>query len=77
MLNLKINENIISWVLNFLTNRTQYVHVDKKESKLIATNTDAPQVCVVSPVLFTVFTNECQSSGNYVPIIKFADDITQ
>ena len=63
-------------VLNFLTHRTQYVHAGKKKSKLITTNTGVPQGCVVSPVWFTIYTNDCQSSVNHVPILKSEDDST-
>ncbi len=42
------------------------------ESTII--NTGAPQGCVSSPVLFTLYTNECTCStvNNYM--IKFSDD---
>ena len=69
MSKIKINKYIISWVLDFFINRTQYVHADKKKSKHIS-NTGAPQGCVASPVLFTIYTIDCQSSGNHVPIIQ-------
>ena len=69
---LNINKNIISWVLNFMTNRPQFVYTSKGESTQLVINTGAPQGCVISPVLFTAYTNDCTSTK--LPLLKFADD---
>ena len=84
---LKVNTNIIAWVHNFLTSRQQYVKLSnfKQEndplnemksvmSKLIKTNTGAPQGCILSPILFTVYTNDCRTSSKNVHCLKYADD---
>ena len=71
---LKINNNIISWIFQFLTNRTQYVKFQNFVSDSIITFTGSPQGCVLSPVLFTIYTNVCQIDNNTVKLIKFADD---
>ena len=76
MRRLEINRNIIAWVLNFLIERTQFVFVEGNASKTITTNTGAPQGCVISPVLFTLYTNDCESSHPEIPLLKFADDTT-
>ena len=50
---------------------------DKVMSNIICTNTGAPQGAVLSPFLFTVYTNNCQISDSYkTRLIKFADDTT-
>ncbi len=36
----------------------------------------APQGCVLSPLLYSVYTNDCVSHCNSVQIFKFADDTT-
>ena len=38
------------------------------------TNTGALQGCVISPVLFTLYTNDCVSTHDSYEIIKYADD---
>ncbi|GFR92939.1 Battrachocottus baikalensis orf1 and orf2 genes [Elysia marginata] len=44
---------------------------------VVKTNTGAPQECVLSPVLFTSYTNDCRSSReDVVPLLKFADATT-
>ena len=59
-----------------MTNRTQYVKLKNISSKHITTNTGAPQGSVLSPFLFTLYTNDCQIDNNNVKLIKFADDST-
>ena len=87
--NLKVDKNIIAWVHDFLTNRQQYVKLSNVKSSStsgpgqmnsiifsdrITTNTGAPQGCVLSPILFTIYTNDCYSNEDNVTILKFADD---
>lgn len=74
LLHLGVNANIIRWVESFLTERTQCVRVNKAVSSSILTNTGAPQGNVISPVLFTLYTNECRSNTADHVTIKFADD---
>lgn len=71
-----MNGYIISWILEFLTNRTQFVKIHNNRSSICITNTGAPQGCVISPALFTLYTNDCRSTVENIPLIKFADDST-
>lgn len=71
---LGVNPNIIRWVESFLTERTQCVRVNEAVSSPIMTNTGSPQGSVISPVLFTLYTNECRSNTPEHLTIKFADD---
>ena len=73
---LGVNEFLTSWILDFLSYRTQYVKFNNTLSSSIVTNTGAPQGCVLSPVLFTLYTNECGIDTDYCKLIKFADDST-
>ena len=65
---------MILWVLSFLTDRRQYVSIDSCTSSTVSTSTGAPQGCVLSAVLFILYTNDCRSSTEDVHYIKFSDD---
>ena len=74
-----LNKHITGWILDFLTQRPQFVRIKSDElnlrSHIIVTNTGAPQGAVLSPFLFTIYTNECiLRNNNSVNLIKFADD---
>jgi hypothetical protein len=71
---LSIPTAITRWILDFLSNRTQSVKVADILSPVIATNTGAPQGCVLSPFLYIIYTNDCRSDKPSCPCIKFADD---
>ena len=46
----------------------------KTLQNVLLTNTGAPQGCVISPVLFTLYKNDCRSEiASIDPILKFAD----
>ena len=69
-----INKNLIAWILDFLTNRTQYVKLYETISNLRKLNTGAPQGCVLSPTLYTLYTNDYRVKHSDTSLIKFADD---
>lgn len=74
LLKLNIPEFLQLWVLDFLTLRPQYVRTCCEVSGVKILNTGAPQGCVLSPVLFSLYTNDlCWQSRN-VQIVKYADD---
>ena len=45
-------------------------------SSSIALSTGAPQGCVLSPCLYSLFTSDCVANDNSTSIVKFADDTT-
>jgi hypothetical protein len=69
-----VNPRLITWIASFLTNRTQRVRFGSKMSKPITTNLGAPQGCVLSPILFTLYTSDCRSPDTKCKILKYADD---
>ena len=74
LLDMNVNGNIIRWIYSYLTARPQYVKLNGVMSKCILTNTGAPQGCVLSPLLFTIYTNDCNSKHQNCTVIKYADD---
>lgn len=69
-----VHPSLQLWILNFLTNRTQYVKTCKGNSSSITINTGAPQGCVLSAFLFIVYTNDLCKNNEHCKIIKYADD---
>ena len=43
-------------------------------SDMLTLNTGAPQGCVLSPALFTIYTTDCVSSNSSCRLVKYADD---
>lgn len=67
LMQMNVNPFLIKWYFSFLTNRSQCVRVNNILSEARIVSTGAPQGCVSSPVLFTLYTIECSSShpGNF------------
>ncbi|KAI3355997.1 hypothetical protein L3Q82_017268, partial [Scortum barcoo] len=65
------------WISNFLTDRRQQVRLGSITSSIRTVSTGAPQGCVLSPLLFSLYTNDCTSGDPNVKLLKFADDTTQ
>ena len=74
MKHLDINLHIIHFYHSFLTGRVQQVRVNKVLSFPVTTNIGVPQGCMSSPVLFTLYTNDCTIAAKNQYIIKFSDD---
>ncbi len=61
-------------IQDFLTGRPQVVKVGQFTSNSITLNVGAPQVCVLSPRLYSLYTHDCVSSHSSTSIVKFSDD---
>uniref|UniRef100_A0A8C6PAK0 Reverse transcriptase domain-containing protein n=1 Tax=Nothobranchius furzeri TaxID=105023 RepID=A0A8C6PAK0_NOTFU len=73
---LNVPNSTCRWITDFLTNRRQCVQLGKNVSTTQTISTGSPQGCVLSPLLFSLYTNCCTSSHDSVKLIKFADDTT-
>ncbi|KAI3357172.1 hypothetical protein L3Q82_015631 [Scortum barcoo] len=74
---LGINSALCDWILNFLTGRPQAVRMGSTTSSTLTLNTDwRPQGCVLSPLLYSLFTHDCVATNSSNAIVKFADDTT-
>jgi hypothetical protein len=74
LIDMNVNSNLILWIHRFLTNRKQYVKFNGIKSNIIVIDTGAPQGCVLSAILFIIYTYDCRSSSSNSIIIKYADD---
>ncbi|TWW53951.1 putative RNA-directed DNA polymerase from transposon BS [Takifugu flavidus] len=73
---LSVPASLCRWITHFLTDRRQYVRLGKTVSDSVSISPGSPQGCVLSPLLFSLYTNCCTSSHQSVKLIKFADDTT-
>uniref|UniRef100_A0A3B1IGX3 Reverse transcriptase domain-containing protein n=1 Tax=Astyanax mexicanus TaxID=7994 RepID=A0A3B1IGX3_ASTMX len=71
---LSLHPSLCNWLLDFLTGRPQSVRIGNRTSASITTYTGTPQGCVLSPILYTLFTHDCVASHKDNIILKFADD---
>lgn len=62
LLQMDVNPHLVLWVLSFLIGRHQWVRVNGHLSSHLTISTGAPQGSVISPILFTLYTNDCRSS---------------
>ncbi len=73
---LGLNRSLCNWILDFLTGRSQVVRMDNNTSSPLTLNTGAPQGCVLSPLLYSLYTHDCAATHSSNVIVKFADDTT-
>ncbi len=73
---LGLNRSLCSWILGFLTGRSQVVRMGNNTSSPLILNTGAPQGCVLSPLLYSLYTHDCTATHSSNVIVKFADDTT-
>ncbi len=71
---LGLNRSLCSWFLDFLTGRSQVVRMGNNTSSALILNTGAPQGCVLSPLLYSLYTHDCRATHSSNVIVKFADD---
>ncbi|KAL0186387.1 hypothetical protein M9458_018057, partial [Cirrhinus mrigala] len=64
------------WITSFLTDRQQLVKLGKFSSSTRTISTGTPQGCVLSPLLFFLYTNDCTSKDPSVKLLKFVVDTT-
>uniref|UniRef100_A0A8C7X192 Reverse transcriptase domain-containing protein n=1 Tax=Oryzias sinensis TaxID=183150 RepID=A0A8C7X192_9TELE len=65
-----------AWIKDFLTDRPQAVRLGPHLSPTRTLSTGSPQGCVLSPLLYCLYTYDCSPQHDSNLIVKFADDTT-
>ncbi len=73
---LSVPTSVCQWITSFLTDRQQLVRLGKYTSSTHTISTGAPQGCVLFPLLFSRYTNDCTAKDPSIKLLKFADDAT-
>ncbi len=73
---LGLNKSLCSWILDFLSGRRQVVRMGNITSSPLVLNTGAPQGCVLSPLLYSLYTHDCTATHRSNVLVKFAGDTT-
>ena len=70
-----VDPALILWIRDFLTDRPQHVFLNGFKSSTMVLKTGLPQGCVLSPILFSVYTNNISCSREGMTLLKYADDM--
>ncbi len=73
---LSVPTSVCQWINSFLTDREQVVRLGKFSSSTHTISTGALQGCVFSPLLFSLYTNDCTSKDPSIKLLNFADHTT-
>ncbi|CAM4427607.1 unnamed protein product [Leuciscus chuanchicus] len=69
-----VDHLLSQWVLNYLTNRPQFVRARDGVSDRLMCSTGVPQGTVLAPFLFTLYTADFRHNSDRCVLQKFSDD---
>ncbi|XP_051919971.1 uncharacterized protein LOC127599777 [Hippocampus zosterae] len=72
--NAGVDHHLTAWIIDYLTNRPQYVRLQSCESDRLLCSTGAPQGTVLAPFLFILYTSDFRHATPNCHLQKFSDD---
>ena len=72
---LNLCPGIVGRSLDFLVDRSQCVRVNGSVSDMLFSSTGSPQGCVLSPILYSLYTDDCRGPQPGRLILKLSDDM--
>ena len=73
---LGLKTSLCNWILDFLMGHPQVVRVGNNTSATLILRTGAPQGCVLSPLLYFLFTHDCMVRHDSTPSLSLPYDTT-
>lgn len=74
LLTFGLDVNRVGWILDFLIDRTPRVRVNGHLSEKMSSSLGSPQGCVLSPLLYILYTDDCHSQYDNRFNLKYTDD---
>ena len=74
MLSMSVPSDMILWIIDYLTSRSQFVVSQSLKSDTLYSNTGVHQGAVLAPLLFSLYMSNCRSCNESCSIVKFSDD---
>ena len=71
-----INGVPLNWLINYLTDRQQFVKLDDEISNALPISTGVPQGSILGPLLFILYINDLHMASDKFKAILYADDTT-
>ena len=71
-----VQGSLLSWLTNYLTDRTQFSVVNGQHSTVLNVTCGIPQGSALGPTLFALYTNDLPSAVTSGSVFMYADDTT-
>lgn len=70
---MQVDASLVSWVVDYLTGRSQHVCLQHYVSDKVSSNTGTPQGTVLSPFLFNLYTTDFSHCTETCHLQRFSD----